>query len=117
MLKYFMAVRNILQTFGIFHHHLSSFGIMYREKSGNPAGDRRRGCPSSVNFGLVCFHRIPLGGALREQSTEILISPSRWMLMGDLGFAFFILATQMPLAICDLPTNGSHRHLRKTTTN
>jgi hypothetical protein len=35
-----MAAWNILQTFGIFYEHLvhfSGFGIMYQEKSGNPA--------------------------------------------------------------------------------
>jgi hypothetical protein len=42
-----MAIWNILQTFGIFYDHLvhfvfvryifSGFGIMYQEKSGNPA--------------------------------------------------------------------------------
>jgi hypothetical protein len=47
MLTYFMATWNILQTFGIFCDHLvhfvfiwyifSGFGIMYQEKSGNPA--------------------------------------------------------------------------------
>jgi hypothetical protein len=41
-----MAIKNILQTFGIFYDHLvhfvliwyifSGFGIMYQEKSGNP---------------------------------------------------------------------------------
>jgi hypothetical protein len=46
MLKYFMAISNILRTFGVFHDHLvhflfigysfSGFGIMHQEKSGNP---------------------------------------------------------------------------------
>jgi hypothetical protein len=46
MLIYFLAVWNILQTFGILYDHLirfvfiwyifSAFGIMYRGKSGNP---------------------------------------------------------------------------------
>jgi hypothetical protein len=45
---YFMPIRKSLQTFGILHNHLlhfvfiwyifSSFGIMFQEKSGNPAG-------------------------------------------------------------------------------
>jgi hypothetical protein len=43
----FMAIWNILETFGIFYDHLGTFcvhlvhfyrfGIMYQEKSGNPA--------------------------------------------------------------------------------
>jgi hypothetical protein len=47
MLIYFMSISNILQTFGIFYDHLvhfvfiwyifSAFGIIYQEKSGNPA--------------------------------------------------------------------------------
>jgi hypothetical protein len=47
MLKYFMAIWNILQTFEIIYDHLvqfvfiwyifSGFGIMRQEKSGNPA--------------------------------------------------------------------------------
>jgi hypothetical protein len=47
MLIYFMAIWNILRTFGIFYDHLvhfvfiwyifSGFGNIYREKSGNPA--------------------------------------------------------------------------------
>jgi hypothetical protein len=46
MLIYFMAIWNILQTFGIFYdllvhfvfiwYILSCFGIMHQEKSGNP---------------------------------------------------------------------------------
>jgi hypothetical protein len=46
-----MAIWNILQTFGIFYDHLvhfvfiwyifSGFGIMYQEKSGNPAPNLR----------------------------------------------------------------------------
>jgi hypothetical protein len=46
MLIYFMAIWNILQTFGIFNDHLvhfvcigyisSDFGLMSNEKSGNP---------------------------------------------------------------------------------
>jgi hypothetical protein len=46
MLIYFMAIGNILQTFGIVYDHLvhfvfiwytfSGLGIMYQEKSGNP---------------------------------------------------------------------------------
>jgi hypothetical protein len=46
MLTYFVAIWNILQTFGIFYDHLvkfvfiwyifPGFGIMYQEKSGNP---------------------------------------------------------------------------------
>jgi hypothetical protein len=48
MLIYFMAIWNILHTFGIFYDHLvhfvfiwytfSCFGIVYLEKSGNPDG-------------------------------------------------------------------------------
>jgi hypothetical protein len=37
---YFMAIWNILRTFGIFYDllvHFSGFGIMYQEKSGNPS--------------------------------------------------------------------------------
>jgi uncharacterized membrane protein len=47
MLIYFSAFRNILRTFGIFYYYLvlfvfiwyifSGFGIVYQEKSGNPA--------------------------------------------------------------------------------
>jgi hypothetical protein len=47
MFKYFLAILNILWRFGIFYDHLvrfvviwyifSGFGIMYQEKSGNPA--------------------------------------------------------------------------------
>jgi hypothetical protein len=47
ILIYFMSISNILHTFGIFHGNLvhfvfiwyilSGFGIMYQEKSGNPA--------------------------------------------------------------------------------
>jgi hypothetical protein len=40
MLIYFMDIWNILRTFGIFCVHLvhfSGFGILYQEKSGNPA--------------------------------------------------------------------------------
>jgi hypothetical protein len=43
MYKYFMAISNNLQTFGIFYDHLVHFvfiwyfGIMYQVKSGNPA--------------------------------------------------------------------------------
>jgi hypothetical protein len=43
MLIYFMVIWNILETFGIFYDHLVhflliwyGFGILYREKSGNP---------------------------------------------------------------------------------
>jgi hypothetical protein len=47
MFKYFLAIWNILQTFGIFYDHLvhfvfscalrnSGFGIVHREKSGIP---------------------------------------------------------------------------------
>jgi hypothetical protein len=46
MLKYFKAIWNILQTFGLFYDHLvhfafiwynfSGFGTMHQEKSGNP---------------------------------------------------------------------------------
>jgi hypothetical protein len=46
MLIYFMTIWNILRTFGKFYDHLvhfvliwysfSGFGIMYRQKSGNP---------------------------------------------------------------------------------
>jgi hypothetical protein len=46
MLKYVLSIWNILQTLGIFYDHLvdfmliwyifSGFGIMYREKTGNP---------------------------------------------------------------------------------
>jgi hypothetical protein len=45
MLIYFMAIWNILRTYGIFYDHLvhlcsfgifSGFGITYQEKSGNP---------------------------------------------------------------------------------
>jgi hypothetical protein len=49
MLTPFLAIWNILQTFGIFYEHLvhfpliwyifSSFGIMSHEISGNPAAD------------------------------------------------------------------------------
>jgi hypothetical protein len=60
----FMAMWNILQTFGIFYDHLvhfvfiwhilSGFGIMYQEKSGNPAGDmRRHEATYSVNTPLI----------------------------------------------------------------
>jgi hypothetical protein len=48
MLIYFMAICNILLTFGILYDHLaqfafiwyifSGFGIMHQEKSGKPAG-------------------------------------------------------------------------------
>jgi hypothetical protein len=40
MFIYFMAIWTILWRFGIFYDHLvhfSGFGIMYQEKSGNPA--------------------------------------------------------------------------------
>jgi hypothetical protein len=47
MLRYFMAICNILWTFGIFYDNLvhfvffwyifSGFGFVYQEKSGNPA--------------------------------------------------------------------------------
>jgi hypothetical protein len=44
MLKYFMAICDILRPFGILYDHLVHFlfiwffglGIMYQEKSGNP---------------------------------------------------------------------------------
>jgi hypothetical protein len=39
MLVYFMAIRNILWPSGIFCGHwvyFSGFGMLYREKSGNP---------------------------------------------------------------------------------
>jgi hypothetical protein len=49
MLIYFMAIRNITMTFGIFYDHFlhfvfsgyifSGFGFMYQEKSGNPVAD------------------------------------------------------------------------------
>jgi hypothetical protein len=42
---YFMAIWNILRAFGIFYVHLekkSGFGIMYKEKSGNPGMRCRR---------------------------------------------------------------------------
>jgi uncharacterized membrane protein len=49
---YFMAIWNILQTFGIFYDHLvhfvfiwyifSSLGNVYQEKSGNPAREREK---------------------------------------------------------------------------
>jgi hypothetical protein len=40
MFIYFMAILNILWSFGIFYDHsvrFSGFGIMYQEKSGNPS--------------------------------------------------------------------------------
>jgi hypothetical protein len=40
MLKYFIGTWNILLRFGTFCNHLvhfSGFGIMYQDKSGNPA--------------------------------------------------------------------------------
>jgi hypothetical protein len=40
MLVYFVAIRSILRPFGIFYGHLeyfSRFGVLYEEKSGNPA--------------------------------------------------------------------------------
>jgi hypothetical protein len=42
-LVYFTAIGNILWPFGIFYGHLEffpRFGILYREKSGNPDLDR-----------------------------------------------------------------------------
>jgi hypothetical protein len=59
MLIYFMALRNILQTFGIFYDHLVHFGFIwynlfcfgtiYQEKYGNPAA----GFPSTHYVGPV----------------------------------------------------------------
>jgi hypothetical protein len=53
MLIYFIAIWNILQTFGIFYDHLvhfvfiwyifSGLGILYQEKSGNTGGELRAG--------------------------------------------------------------------------
>jgi hypothetical protein len=50
MLIYFMAIRNILQTFGMFYEHLvhfeciwnifSGLGMMGQEKSGSPDADK-----------------------------------------------------------------------------
>jgi hypothetical protein len=52
ILKYFMSICNLLRTLGIFNDHfvhfvfiwyiLSGIGIMYQEKSGNPALDTAR---------------------------------------------------------------------------
>jgi hypothetical protein len=42
ILAYFMTIRNVLRTFGIFCGHLvyfPRFGILYQEKSGNPAAN------------------------------------------------------------------------------
>jgi hypothetical protein len=46
MLIYFMDIWNILRTFGKFYDHLvhfvlifSGFGILYQQKSGNPAAN------------------------------------------------------------------------------
>jgi hypothetical protein len=59
MLIYFMAVCNILWTFGKFYEHLvhfvliwyifSSFGITYQEKSANPVTDQTH-CPRGKNY-------------------------------------------------------------------
>jgi hypothetical protein len=53
LLMYFMAIWNILQTFGTFYDHLvhfvfiwcnfSGFDIMYQEKSGNPGANMKSG--------------------------------------------------------------------------
>jgi hypothetical protein len=46
MFRYFVAIWNILWRFGIFYDHLvhfPGFGIMYQEKSGNPALNPRVG--------------------------------------------------------------------------
>jgi hypothetical protein len=57
MLMYFIAIRNILRTFGISYDHLvhfcvhlvnfPRFGIVYQEKSGNP-GVQQRGAEKKV---------------------------------------------------------------------
>jgi hypothetical protein len=67
MLKYFMAIWNILQTFGMFYDHFvhfvfilyvhfSGFGIMHQEKSGNPAshadGHRSNSCQQGDEMSL-----------------------------------------------------------------
>jgi hypothetical protein len=74
MLIYFMAIWNILRTFGIFHDHLVRFAviwyffscIMYQEKSGNPG---RRNSSWSPCPRLTSLHR-DLDLALRTRLVE-----------------------------------------------
>jgi hypothetical protein len=59
MLIYFMAIWNILRTFGIFYDHLvhfvfvwyifSCFGTMYQEKSGNPVNADAKGAATHAS--------------------------------------------------------------------
>jgi hypothetical protein len=63
---YFMAIGNILRTFGIFYDHLvhfvfiwyflSGFGIMREEKSGNPGLDRRKESGNNGGLGASKSH-------------------------------------------------------------
>jgi hypothetical protein len=67
MLNNFMAIWNILGTLGIFYDNLvhfmlfwyifSGFGIMYLEKSGNPASDSN----DVFSFWLLCGERTSQG--------------------------------------------------------
>jgi hypothetical protein len=53
--KYYMAIWNILWTFGVFYNHLvhfSGFGIVYQEKSGNPAVESKEG--GKEKMGHLC---------------------------------------------------------------
>jgi hypothetical protein len=67
MLIYFRAIWNILQIFGYFINigyicvhlvHFSGFGIMYLEKSGNPAIRVNRWDEFSLTGLLITIHRM-----------------------------------------------------------
>jgi hypothetical protein len=57
MLVYFVAIRSIFPPFGIFYGHLvyfPRFGILYLEKSGNPAKYKNVDEPSSAQICPLC---------------------------------------------------------------
>jgi hypothetical protein len=81
MLIYFVASWNILQTFGIYYDHLvyfvhlSGFGIMYQEKSGNPGKHMykaRNNIPSLAEFYLK-LECVCVGGAFSNNQWSSIL--------------------------------------------
>jgi hypothetical protein len=74
MFIYFMAIWNILRTFVIFYDHLvhfSGFGIMYHEKSGNPAFDSLYSAKNYSAKYKVCIQRISASSIDTYQGDQI----------------------------------------------
>jgi hypothetical protein len=121
MLIHFMAIWNILQTFGIFYNQLvhfllnwyiiSGFGIMLKEKSGNP--DSSVFWNSSQNGGRIFFillyGRFPVGRMCKKFPNHL--TPNKFEKLYDIHFLIRLLICILHGLTCQINHCSGSEHV------